>query len=243
MEQDTTTEAAQKPRKMKKHLILAGVLLVIGFLILASGASLVYYNQLDTDNEGFVYSNIYHVNTTTYGFIAYMNPYLASTFGFLGMNNIAQIKYIARNLNPSKELFMGYATTRESEPYSRSFLHQFPTFWHWTARPYYTDINITMLATNGTGAPAALPQAQTFWLAEAHSTDTAVMTYVPQQEQHVWFIMNADGSNNITADIQIGFKSPILSVLPLILIPVGLLLLLIGVLLLRKKKDNQPKTP
>jgi len=62
------------------------------------------------------------------------------------------------------------------------------------------------------------------------------ITNLAQHEQHVWFIMNSDGSQNITADIQIAFKSPVFMVLPMILPPIGIILLIIDVLLLRRKR-------
>jgi len=238
MEPEQPVEAPVKQKTRKKRLILAVILLVIGFLIVAAGASLLYYNQVDTDSEGYAYSNIYHVNTQAYAFTAYMNEFQASTWAWLGMDTIAQIKYIARNLNPGKELFIGYATTAQSDSYRKSFQCEIPTNWHWIAEPYYAEINITTTVVDGAGAPAALPQTQTFWVTTAQSSDTAVMSYVPQHEQHVWFIMNSDGSSNITADIQIGFKSPILTILPMIFLPLGILLLVGGALLLRKKKDK-----
>jgi hypothetical protein len=241
MEQSQTIEAPPQPKKTKKHLILAAVLLIGGFLLLSAGASLFYYNQ-GTDSEGYVYSNIYQVNTTAYAFTAYMNQFQGGTFAFLGAENIGQLKYIVRNQNPGKELFIGYATTRESEPYRQSFQCEIPTYWTWHVEPYYAEIDITTTVIEGTSAPAVLPQAQTFWLASDQSTDTAVMSYLPRGEQHIWFIMNSDGSANITADIQIGFKSPILSLLPLIFLPLGIILLLCGVyLVLRKKQPVIPK--
>jgi hypothetical protein len=241
MEPEPTVETSPKPKTSKKRLILAGVLLVIGFLILSAGASVLYYNQ-DTDSEGYAYSNVYHVNTTAYAFTAYMNEYRTSTWDWLGPENVAQIKYIVRNLNPAKELFIGYATTAQSEPYRKSFQCEIPTYWNWHVEPYYAEIYINTTVINGTGAPATLPQTQTFWLTTAQSSDTAVMTYLPQHEQHIWFIMNSDGSPHVTADIQIGFKSPILTILPLILLPLGIILLIGGVLLLRRKKDKPIKT-
>jgi hypothetical protein len=237
MDKEPPVEASQKPKRTKRHFILAGVLFVIGFLILSAGASLFYYNQ-GTDSEGYVYSNIYHVNTTTYAFTAYMNQFQGGMWGFLGAENIAQIKYLVRNQNPGKELFIGYATTQQSEPYRQSFQCEIPTYWTWHTEPYYAEIDITTTVIDGTGAPATLPQTQTFWLASAQSADTAVMSYLPLHEQHIWFIMNNDGSANITADIQIGFKSPILTILPILFIPVGTILLICGVfLLIRKKKQ------
>ena len=241
MEPEPTVETPPKPKTSKKRLIIAGVFFVIGFLILSAGASVLYYNQ-DTDSEGYTYSNIYHVNTTAYAFTLYMNEYKTSSWGWLGPENIAQIKYIVRNLNPAKELFTGYATTAQSEPYRQSFQCEIPTYWRWIVEPYYAEIYINTTVIEGDNAPAALPQTQTFWLTTAHSGDTAVMTYLPQHEQHIWFIMNSDGTKNITADIQIGFKSPILTILPLIFLAVGIIFILVGVFFLKKKK-NKTITP
>ncbi len=241
MEPEPTVETPQKPKTSKKRLILAAVLFVVGFLVLSAGISIYIYNQ-DTDSEGYAYSNIYHVNTTTYAFTAYMNEFKTSSWGWLGPENVAQIKYLVTNLNPGKELFIGYATTQQSEPYRQSFQCEIPTYWHWIAEPYYAEIYINTTVIEGEGAPATLPQTQTFWLATAQSADTATMTYLPQHEQRIWFIMNSDGSPNITADIQIGFKSPILTILPLIFLPVGIILILVGVFFLKKKK-NKTITP
>lgn len=229
----------QKPRK--KHLLLAAVLLIVGFLVLSAGASLWYYN-LDTDNEGYVYSNIYHVNTTSYAFTAYMNEYSTSMWGWLGPENIAQIKYVVHNLNPTKELFTGYATTAQSEPYRQSFQCQIPMEWRWIAKPYDAEIIITTTTLDGSGAPASLPQTQTFWRTTASSSDIATMTYLPQHEQYIWFIMNSDGSAGVNADIQIGFKSPILMILPLVFLPVGIILVIAGVYLVMQKKQKPIQT-
>ena len=240
MEETPSKKEAPQPKKGKRHLILAIVLLIIGFLLLSTGAAFAYYNST-TSSDGFSYSNIYHVNTPSYAFTAYMNQFQGGTFSFLGAENIGQLKFIAKNLNPGKELFIGYATTRESESYRQSFQCTIPTYWTWYTEPYYAEIDITTTVQEGTGAPAVLPQTQTFWKTTDQSSETAVMNSLPVGEQYIWFIMNSDGSANITADIQIAFKSPILTMLPLIFLPIGILLLVVGFyLLIRKKK--QPST-
>jgi hypothetical protein len=222
-------------KRRKRVIVLVVILFVLGFLVLAGGISVFIYN-LDTDSEGYAYSNIYHVNTSTYGYTLYMNEYKLSTWGFLGAGNIAQMKFIVKSTDHSKELFTGYATTTNSEPYRKSFLCQIPTMWHWWAEPYYSEIYINTTVVDGVGAPAQLPQTQTFWLTSAHSNNTAVMTYLPLHEQHIWFIMNYDGSKNVTADIQIAFRSPILTTLPYLLIPLGSIMIIGSIFLLRRKK-------
>ena len=219
-----------KKKKSKinfKKRIIVSVLVIVGLLLVMSGGSVLYYNINYTDDEGYSYSNIYHVNTSTYAFAAYMNEYKISTWGFLGANNVAQIKFIATPTDPTKELFIGYATTEASQTYADSFELEIPTWWQWWAEQYYAEISINSTTIAGSGAPQ-LPQNQAFWLASDQSHGTVTMTYLPQNEQHVWFIMNSDGSRNISADIQIAFKSPILTVLPTILISAGLVFIVIG---------------
>ncbi len=233
MDSDMNQERTKKPRITKKIAIAGGTLLILGMLSCAGAASVFAYN-LGTDSEGYAYSNVYHVNTSAYTFALYMNEYKLSAWGFLGSSNIAQMKFIAQPTN-SKDLFVGIATTSASQAYRQSFECEIPTWWHWWAEPYYAEIFINTTAIDGTGAPQ-LPQGQTFWLASAHSNSTATMTYLPLHEQHIWFVMNLDGSQNVSADIQLAFRSPILTILPYILVPMGIVLLGAGVYLLRMRK-------
>jgi uncharacterized membrane protein len=237
MESNTSKEESKKP-KSRKILVLGIVIFLFGLVVIASGISIYIYNQ-GNDSDGYVYSNVYHVNTSVYAFALYMNQYTISTWGFLGAANVAQLKFIVKATDPSRELFTGYATTKEGEPYLQSFECEIPTNWHWWAEPYYAEIFINTTTIAGTGAPASLPVAQTFWLAQAHSNSIAEMTYLPLKEQHIWFIMNQDGSKNVSADIQIAFKSPILTVLPFILIPLGIVFSAVGIYFFRRKKYVQ----
>lgn len=234
---EKTSSETRPIKKRKTIIVLIALLIVLGFLILAGGLSVLVYN-LETDNEGYAYSNIYHVNTSTYAFTLYMNQYNISTWGFLGAENIAQIKFIVQSTDSSKELFTGYTTTSTGEPYRKSFLSELPTYWLWWAEPYYSEIYINTTAIEGVGAPAQVPQTQTIWLTSSHSNNTAEMTYLPLHQQHIWFIMNLDGSKNITADIQIAFRSPILMMLPYLLIPLGSLSIIGGIYLFKRKKKR-----
>ena len=241
MDEETEPKEQTKPKRRMKRFIGAIVMVAAGVLLVAAGGSILYYN-LSNGPDGYAYSNIYHVNTSAYAFTAYMNEYKISTWGFLGVHNVAELKMMATPTHPGQELFIGYATTATSQPYSNGFECELPTYWHWWAEPYYAEINITSTTLAGSGAPAQLPQAQTFWVASAQSPGTVTMTYLPQHEQYIWFIMNSDGSRNISADIQIAFKSPILGVLPYILLPLGIILIAGGAYFLRRKKGQEKDT-
>jgi len=232
----------KKSIKQEKHKIsirkkiVVIVLVFFGVFLIASGGSVFYYN-LSTDDEGYAYSNVYHIDTSAYAFTAYMNEYNISTWSFLGASNIADIKYIVKPTDPTKEIFMGYATTTASQAYRNSFMTELPTYWTWWAEPYYAEINITTTAIEGSGAPTELPQEQTFWLTSAQSSGVVTMNYLPQNEQHVWFIMNSDGYSDISADIQIAFRSPIFTILPQILIGTGFILIVVGIYILKRRKN------
>ncbi len=241
MDSPPDQQMPQKRKTSKTRLIGAVVLFVVGFLVLSAGISIFIYNQ-DTEANGFVYSNIYPVDTSAHAYTLYMNPYKISSWGWLGTENIAEMQFIVKNKNPGKELFTGVATTQQSEPYRKSFRCEIPTFWRWIAHPYWAEISINTSIMEGQGPPASLPDAQTFWRASAKTTDTAVFTYLPRGEQHIWFVMNSDGSQNVTADIQIGFKSPILTMLPMVLLPLGIVLFAGGAALLFFKRKNRPQT-
>jgi len=220
-------------------VIAVAAFMIVGVLVVASGASILFYN-LGNGPDGYAYSNVYHVNSSSYAFTAYMNEYKISTWGFLGAHNVAEMKFFATPTGTSSELFIGYATTAGSQAYSSSFQCEIPTYWRWWAEPYYAEIDIATTTISGSGAPVQVPQEQTFWLATAESPGTVTMNYLPQHEQHVWFIMNRDGSRNVSADIQIAFRSPILTMLPPILVGAGLILVGAGVYLLKRKNKNNP---
>lgn len=237
MDKEIESKNHKKPKIRLKQKIVIALFVIFGLLFIASGASILYYN-LGNDAEGYAYSNLYHVDTSTYAFTAYMNEYNISPWGFLGAGNVAEIKYIATSADPTKELFIGYATTAASQAYIHGFQSEFPTYWHWLAEPYYAEIDINTTMIDGTGVLSQLPQEQTFWLASAQGSGTVTMNYIPQHEQHVWFIMNSDGSSNISADIQIAFRSPILNILPTILIGIGLIFIGVGAYILLKQKKR-----
>ena len=239
MNEERESKKQKKSKTGIKRKIAVSIIVVFGLLFIASGGSVLFYN-LGNDADGYAYSNVYRVNTSTYAFTAYMNEFNISTWGFIGASNVAEIKFIAMPTGPTKEIFIGYATTAASQAYLQGFQSELPTYWHWWVEPYYAEIDITTTIIVGPEVPAQLPQEQTFWLTSAQSSGTVTMTYLPQHEQHVWFIMNSDGSRNISADIQIAFRSPILNVMPPILIGVGLIFVGVGVyLILKRKKKNK----
>jgi len=148
------------------------------------------------------------------------------------------MEYIVRSTDPSKELFVGYARASDAGPYlGQGIMYETPIDWHWEAEQYYASIEIPSTNITNIAAPPRPPQEETFWLTSAHSNCTAKIYYLPLDDMYTLFIMNQDGSKNVQAELQIGFKVQIFTWLPYLLIPLGLILLLGGAyLILRNRK-------
>jgi hypothetical protein len=54
--------------------------------------------------------------------------------------------------------------------------------------------------------------------------------------RNILVIMNADGSSNVDADIQLGFKVPLFGWLPYLLLALGIIMLVVGWFLFRYRK-------
>jgi len=243
MKTENQTVENKKPRKKTVILVLAVLFLVLGIASLGYGAYIAIENQ-KTDSEGYALSNVYEVNSSVYVFALWMNEYdLSPIWRALGADNFAQLKYIVTSTDPNKELFVGYATASDAGPYlgqGITYETAYPE-WNWIARPYYAAIEIPstqVVNEEFPMAPPRLPQEETFWRISTHTNTTTKMYYLPLNNMYTLFIMNQDGSQGVQATLQIGFKVPIFSWLPYLLITVGLVLVLVGVYLLLRRKQK-----
>lgn len=93
--------------------------------------------------------------------------------------------------------------------------------------------------------PAPSPADQTFWLAHTKTTgppgNTAKLSWdikwQPDSRLKALVIMNEDGAAGVSADIRFGTKIPILGWLPFPLILLGVVLMVAGAMLARRKKN------
>jgi hypothetical protein len=152
-------------------------------------------------------------------------------------------KWVVASNDPVKTLFVGSATESDSDTYIGTFSYLEPYMtWHWTTHAYYSNLKIPITHVAGEGAPTQPPPDEDFWITTAFTSGSTptVLKFNPVWEsnlgRHMLVVMNADGSSEAQASLQLGFKVPILGWLPYLFIPQGALLCFGGVFLIWRRK-------
>lgn len=216
------------------------MLFVLGIAALAGGLAVLYYNA-GTDTEGYAMSPVYEVRSSANAFVLWVAPMEpSSTFGWLGENNIAQAKWVVKAVDGGKQVFAGWTQASDGAAYVGHFRYETPDqVWQWLVSPYYAKIDVPSTEIVNQGTPARPPANESFWIDSAVTADSATIYWNPSWEQtagmKMIILMNADGSSEVNADLQLGFKVPILTWLPYLLISLGILLCLGGYLFFRRR--------
>ena len=201
---------------------------------------LVAYNA-GTDPDGYTQSNVYEVRSSTYAYALWVgSSQYPSYLKWMSAKDIGQCIWTVESIN-SKELFVGWANATDGEDYLfNKFRFETPPIWNWYINAYYAEIEIPAGIPYYEGAPARPPAEETFWLESVQSNDTAKIVWdafwEPDTDRKILIIMNSDGSSGVEADLQLGFKAPILGWLQFVLIPVGVIMCLAGIFVFRRKK-------
>jgi hypothetical protein len=238
-------------KKGKTLLLIGGFLLIsFGAASILGGAAILYFNQR-TDKDGFALSDAYKVRSTACAFALWVKPidwnnqFFILPLKWFNHEDFVQTKWVVRAVNSSKELFVGWANATDGESYLERNTIAFETpstDWYWDTQPYYAGIEIYSTAIYNNGTPSRSPIEETFWLKSAHSSNSSTINWDPVWEpptsKNILIVMNLDGSRNVDADIQLGFKVPIFSWLPYLLIPLGALLSVSGFFLIRRRADG-----
>jgi hypothetical protein len=229
-------------KKKRVLIILVSILLfIIGAAALLGGAAVLYFN-MGTDNEGYALSEKYEIKTSANAFALWVAPLrITGSFSWLGYDNIAATKWVVTASEPGQEIFAGWAKASNIEPYVSKFSYESPDFfWSWRTIPYAPEIDIPSTSILNQGNPARPPAQEGFWLKTATTTNSTAIYWDPiwdsNKGMNVIVIMNSDASSGINADIQLGYKVPILTWLPYLLIPLGIILLVFGLLLFKRRK-------
>ncbi len=224
----------------KKGLLVLGVLFfVFGIVITVSGVVILYYNS-GTDAEGYAMSQVYEVRSPACAFVLHVAPMMKTRFDWLGEDNISHAKWVVKSADGGKQVFAGWAEASDGEGYVSGFSFERPKEY-WT---YYFDVFVAELDIPSTrivnqGTPIRPPADEGFWLdfIVTGGTPAAVYwdpTWKESEGMKMLILMNVDGSKGVNADLQMGFKVPILAWLPYLLIPLGIASCIGGYMLFRQ---------
>jgi hypothetical protein len=227
--------------KRKKLLLAAAILLfVFGATAVVAGSSIQVLN-MGTDPEGYALSNTYSVRTSTNAFVLVVSPLrVSSTWNWLYTSGFAQAKWVVAAIDPAKEVFVGWTRAADGEPYSRHFNFEVGQDWHYSMRSYNVQIDVPSTSIfSSQGAPTRPPAGESLWLKSSTSKGSATLYYDPVWDTNAGFnmlvVMNADGSSGVNTDIQLGYSMTLLGWLPYVLIPIGALLVILGLMLFKRR--------
>ena len=84
------------------------------------------------------------------------------------------------------------------------------------------------------GAPAGPPADQDFWVAQASGTGTQEVAWDPSTGDWMFVIMDADGAAGVDVEARIGVEAPALGAVGWTILAIGVLVMTVAVLLLRR---------
>jgi hypothetical protein len=229
----------QNPKKegnhsRKKILVIILTLTAIG--LLSSGGYILYQNITRTDAEGYALSNTASIKTPAYAFALWLDR---------EPNLDGQLKFIVKSTDPAKSLFVGYAKENMANDYVQSMEYANPNAapghinYDWDA--YNALLSFGNLASYGKigVAPARPPAGETFWLQRLETDSTTTLYWDPvrnlNEPRTLIVIMNSDGSKGVQADLILGYKQGTLSLMPYVLLPLGLIFGALGLLISKRR--------
>jgi hypothetical protein len=214
----------------KKILILIATVLIAALAVaaLVSGAVIMYLNT-SNDFEGYALSETYTVKTSENAFVLWVGSPVSE----------ARLKWVIAS-NSSKEVFAGWGAASTVNAYTGNYRYATPeSGWGYTARAYFAAINISSTHIINQNSPALPPPQEALYINTVTTSDSTTLYCAPNNDgdkMGMLVIMNADGLSGVDAQIQLGSRIPIYGWLPYVLLPIGIVLLMLGLLLFRKNR-------
>jgi hypothetical protein len=216
--------------KKKKLLTVTSILiLLLGAVTVLAGAVIIYLNT-GNDAEGYALSNTYHIETDSNVFTLWVGAPVSE----------ARLKWII-STDASKEIFAGWGTAQTVNAYTGNYQYAAPAYgWNYHARAYEASLNITNVQTVNPEKPV-MPMPSGIFIDTVTTTSSTTLYCTPSSQDRTAMIviMNSDGSAGVDATIQLGSNVPLLGWLPYVLIIVGIVILVAGLLLVKRVQKQK----
>jgi len=218
--------------KKRISLIIVSVLMVLlGGVALIAGGVIMYLNS-GNDSEGYTLSNTYHIQTDSNVFALWVGAPVSE----------ARLKWVI-STNSNKEVFAGWGAMETVNAYTGNYQYATPASgWSYHAKAYEASLNITNVEIINTQYPVMPMPTSGIFLDTITTSNAATLYCSPSSlgKTGMIVIMNADASQGIDTEIQLGSRIPMYSWLPYVLIVVGIMFLIAGLLLVKRVKNKTP---
>ena len=211
------------------------ILLMAGFGLAVGGFAVLSVHSNFVDSDGFIMSHPTDLTVDSYAIVqkaVNINIDTDLPIWIPDLGDFVQLKIVATNNDPSKEVFIGIVGVSEASGYmSGTNYHEVDDF-SWDYNPWRETPPRIVYHERSGGAPAA-PVIHSFWSAHVFGSGTQTLTWEPLLGDF-WIVgMNADGSMGVDIEVRMGVRLPILRSIGGFLLVVGLILVLIALSLFR----------
>jgi len=225
-------------------LLLSVILLITSFGLLMGGTTLRSIQSLIVDEDGYITSDPATIDLPGYAIVLEdidldIDPtawrWIQSRGGLL------KLKIITESNDPAKEVFIGVARESDLHSYLQDVEYQRVIDMDFDEENYDLVFSASDFSLHPGGPPSAPPTVHSYWVVHTSSADAQELIWEPQAGTYNIVIMNADGSEGIDAEIQVGASVPFFGSIANILISVGLFVGAIGGLMIYfTLKRSQP---
>ncbi|MGD0802997.1 MAG: zinc-ribbon domain-containing protein [Candidatus Bathyarchaeia archaeon] len=212
-------------------LIFGGFILLIALGLMIGGGVLLWSQNSLTDRDGYMIMNPVPLTVSSYAIVQnniniYMNP------GWWDTSNqsIVSIK-ITSTSNNDKPIFVGIVPQQVALTYFNGVNIDRLISYNW-APGRMIGGDVPAYRTIPGGPPPTSPTSQVIWVAQSSGSGTQTVKWTPTSGEYWVVIMNADGSKEVNADVQVGVRVTILSWISWGLLIGGILVALVGIIII-----------
>lgn len=233
----TPAPAPTVERRRVVRLVLGTLALLAALALIGSAVAAIVGLEANRDATGYFATHTHRYRTSSYA----LSTESSNVGGVTGAleSGLLRLRITATSNDAAKPLFIGIAHTGDVDRYLARVEHD--ELRDITFDPFKIDYRRL-----GSGAPTALPAAQSFWQAHASGTGTQAISWPVKTGRWSAVVMNADGSRNVTVDARLAARLSGAWWFVVAFVALGALSLVGGVALIRsgsRKRSSEPATP
>jgi hypothetical protein len=193
----TAAPTQQVGRRRVVRLVLGSLALLVALALIGAAIAGIFGLENNRDATGYFVTHTHHYQTSSYA-LSTESLNVGSVTGALE-SRLLHLRITATSNDATKPLFIGIARTEDAAGYLARVQHD-------ELRDIKFDPFKVDYRRIGTGAPRALPAAQSIWQTRASGTGTQTISWQVKRGQWSAVVMNADGSRKVSVDAQLAAR-------------------------------------
>jgi hypothetical protein len=226
-------------------VIIASLLFLVAGGFLVSATTLAVGGATLRDDQGFLMTPTQTLSTESYALASEplnIDPGATDVMPRSWLGEVA----VRGDSTGGDDLFIGVASESDAAAYLADVRHATLTdiegsdAWPW--RWWGADNGTPVYSESGGAAPTELPGDSDIWVASATGTGEQELNWDPEAGDWTVVVMNADGSQGVSAEMSVGAELPVLWGVVVGLFVAGGLLLVISIVMLVLALRRRPET-